>query len=403
MKLLHELTSSIFHITNDAVGSYFPIVQKFLSGEKVEIEKQVLELQVYQANGEAIFIPENTLSAEFLSKNITDNAVAILPITGPLMKSDFCGAMGMQSMANVIRMLADNEKVKSIVLNIDSPGGSVDGTVDVGAAVEYAKNKKNVIAYVDGLCASASYRIAVGANSIIAKQGSIIGSIGTMYQLVDDTEAQQKRGYKLITINADASSEKNLAVDLAKNGDASVLKKELLNPINDLFLADVRKARPQVNESALKGSTYISSKAKSLGLIDEETLLPDIIASELNKIESKKSSMKFFNKLAQFLGLEQMSEQTQLNAEQLEKLEGMQEMHLNAIAEREATIEQQLNTIQSKENEIEDLKQELEALKKAPSVLPTQTTGESTAIKKDFSHVKEPTIKAFFEKTFNNN
>jgi ClpP class serine protease len=303
-------------------------------------------------------------------------------------------------MANVIRILADNEKVKSIVLNIDSPGGSVDGTVDVGAAVEYAKSKKNVIAYVDGLCASASYRIAVNANSIIAKQGSIIGSIGTMYQLVDDTEAQQKRGYKLITINADASSEKNLAVDLAKNGDASVLKKELLNPINNLFLADVRKARPQVNESALKGSTYISSKAKSLGLIDEEALLPDIIASELNK--SKKSSMKFFNKLAQFLGLEQMSEQTQLNAEQLEKLEGMQEMHLNAIAEREATIEQQLNTIQSKENEIEDLKQELETLKQAPGVLPTQTKGESTAIKKDFSHVKEPGIKEFFEKTFNN-
>jgi ClpP class serine protease len=111
------------------------------------------------------------------------DATAIIPITGPIFRranlfTEISGATSVEVLATDIRAAADDPAIARIVLEIDSPGGQATGISELAAQIRAVA--KPVIAYVDGMAASAAYWLASAADEIVADKTALLGSIGVV-------------------------------------------------------------------------------------------------------------------------------------------------------------------------------------------------------------------------------
>ena len=79
-----------------------------------------------------------------------------------------------------VAKLADDDRVKALIVEIDSPGGSVSGGEALHDVIALVAAKKPVVVVMDGIAASAGYMIAVPAARIFAQSGTLTGSIGVL-------------------------------------------------------------------------------------------------------------------------------------------------------------------------------------------------------------------------------
>lgn len=158
--------------------------------------------------------------------------------------------------------------VQAVVLEIDSPGGESMGSIEVGNRVRTLS--KPVYSLVDGLCASAAYKIASGSTAIIATESSMVGSIGTIIQILNTKEAMNKMGiYKTVFTNSDA-------VLKSSGSDFGSLSEEQKNYIQSQaedsglrFQEFIKRNRPEIDGSeCFNGAVFIASDASIIGLID---------------------------------------------------------------------------------------------------------------------------------------
>ena len=153
--------------------------------------------------------------------------IAVIYLSGALMKNDYCGWLGTQSLLTLFNLACDTETIQQIVLLIDSPGGSVDGTFSFADAV--SECCKPVTTVISGMCASAAYWIGSSAAKVYATSPTdIIGSIGTMITLVDQSKYLADMGIVVRTFYADDSVNKNAEFTQAQKGEGKMLVKNLL-------------------------------------------------------------------------------------------------------------------------------------------------------------------------------
>ncbi len=212
------------------------------------------------------------------AKGEVDNAngqVQVVRMSDPIAKYDYCGSLGSQTYAQHILAADADPTVKSILLWIDSPGGQVDGTEQLAKAVKFAK--KPVVAYTDGMMASAAYWIGSSAREIIASGdnggwNNVIGSIGTMAMFRDDSAKLEKEGVRIHAVFATQSKDKWGDFREMQSGNFTKLI-ESLDGINASFLSAVQSNRTGKldldNENVLTGKTYNAKKAIKYGLIDK--------------------------------------------------------------------------------------------------------------------------------------
>lgn len=137
-----------------------------------------------------------------------DGAVAVVPVYGVLSnKMDAMSAMsGGTSYAGIKKALhaaLSSEDVKAVVLDIDSPGGSVPGTDELATEIRRIRGgDKPIIAQVNSLAASAAYWIAASTDEIVVTPSGRAGSIGVYTAHDDISAALEKRGIKRTYISA---------------------------------------------------------------------------------------------------------------------------------------------------------------------------------------------------------
>ncbi len=95
-----------------------------------------------------------------------------------------------------INKLAEDESIKAVIVNINSPGGSVVGSESLYNALRKIAQKKPVVAVMHSVAASGGYLVSLGADYIIAHNGTITGSIGVLMQTAEITELAEKIGIK---------------------------------------------------------------------------------------------------------------------------------------------------------------------------------------------------------------
>jgi signal peptide peptidase SppA len=299
------------------------------------------------------------------------NQVAILPINGALMKEDFCGWFGTASLRNELSKINATDSIQAIVLLIDSPGGTVDGTQALAEAIK-ASNKET-IAVIDGMAASAAYWIASAADRIIAtSKTDIIGSIGTMCSFYDRSQYMAENGVILREYYATDSKDKNKMMRKAMDGDGKLLIEEMLNPTNDIFLEAVRTNRGQgLNEKeTLTGKTFLAEDALKYGLIDEvssfDTTISNLLQKNKNSLTMKIGAA--FKNLIAFLSIKLSSDtdQVDLTQEQLEKIDAVLPELATAkerITEMEASAATAAETVSQLQGQVTSLTTERDALK----------------------------------------
>lgn len=247
-------------------------------GEEDFTPEQVKAVSILTGMSGVMVAPQSTWEMRDF-KGFAGAETVVIPVSGPLMKNDYCGALGTASLRSLFAAAEAESSVKNIVLAIDSPGGTVDGTE--GFAGQIAASTKRTICAVDGTCASAAMWIGSSCNEMYAtSQTDFVGSIGTMVSMTDNSEAMKSRGVVLREYYATASTDKNKVFKEAREGDGKALISEVLDPINNVFMATVTANRGgKLDPSTLTGKMYPAQAAVQLGLLDGIMSMEQIISN----------------------------------------------------------------------------------------------------------------------------
>jgi protease-4 len=202
--------------------------------------------------------------------------IALITMRG-LISSSIPGSVSdsmVEDMRLALQQARDDNRVKAIVLEIDSPGGEVTASDQIYSAVTKARARKPVVIYMDSLAASGGYYIACGGKFLMANETTITGSIGVIIQTLNYEQLFNKIG---------------LASVVFKSGKF----KDILNG-----------ARPMTpEERELIQSFVMQTYDKFLGIVSKERSLPaDMLRNTIadGRILSGKEALN--NKLIDGLG-----------------------------------------------------------------------------------------------------
>lgn len=173
-----------------------------------------------------------------------------------------------------------NEKVKAIVLRIDSPGGGVGPAQEIHAEVKKVQLEKKVLVSMGSVAASGGYYIACAADKIIANPGSITGSIGVIVESLNVEGLFRKLGLRSTVIKS--GRHKDIGSPLRKmTPEEKKLLQGVLDSVHDQFIravAEGRKLPLEKVRSLADGRIFSGDQAKTLGLVDDLGNLQDTIA-----------------------------------------------------------------------------------------------------------------------------
>jgi len=213
------------------------------------------------------------------------DGVAHIPISGPMMKQvpsifNWLGikATSTEAVREELAVAVESDMVDSIVLDIDSPGGTVDGTAALAADVRAASSLKPVTAVAPDLMASAAMWVGAQASKVHVGEAATIGSIG-VYSVVDDTHRMyEEQG--VYTHVVSTHELKGAFVDGSQVTQAQLddLEREM-NEINDVFISAVASGRRMSADSVrglATGQTWVGQIAVSKGLADRVISASDL-------------------------------------------------------------------------------------------------------------------------------
>ena len=206
------------------------------------------------------------------------NNVGILRIEGVItQKSDIFtmifGGATLDTLAEDFRSLVENDDIDTIILDIDSPGGTVSGVQEFANMVFDAREKKRIISISSSIMASAAMWIGAAADIVLISGGTVVtGSIGVLTTHVDVSGLEQDLGIKTTEITA--GREKRIASTFAPLTDVgrSTLQAQV-DKIMEVFVGDIAKFRgvsdQEVRSNMADGKTFIGDNAVKAGLVDD--------------------------------------------------------------------------------------------------------------------------------------
>lgn len=167
--------------------------------------------------------------------------------------------------------IAKSPAVKGVILTIDSPGGTTVGGEAIFDAVRRIAAAKPVVAQIGTLAASAGYMIASAADHIVARQTSIVGSIGVLIQYPDLTGLMDKIGIKLEEVKSAPLKAEPSPFNPTTDEERAMVRRLIMDSYN-WFVDLVAERRPLSRDEVLKladGSIFTGRQAVGLKLVDE--------------------------------------------------------------------------------------------------------------------------------------
>lgn len=214
------------------------------------------------------------------------NQIAIVYAEGEIVDGKGTSSqIGSDRLAKELRKLRLDEKVKAVVLRVNSPGGSATASEVIGREVDLIRKQKPVIVSMGNFAASGGYWIAMGADQIFAQANTVTGSIGVFGLLFNIQDIASKNGitWDIVKTSKFADIQTN---SRPKSPEELARLQKVVNLIYDRFISNVATRRKlpknQVQEIA-QGRVWSGSQAKQLGLVDEIGGLDAAIAAAAKK------------------------------------------------------------------------------------------------------------------------
>lgn len=218
-----------------------------------------------------------------------DKRIALIDVEGAITSTSLSTLLGGVQEGNSVSLLkekldhaARDERVKAVVLRINSPGGGVTASDQMYAEIRAfrERTKKPVIASLGDTAASGGYYVACAAERIVACPTTVTGSIGVIMMTPQINGLLSKIGAQMNVIKSAPMKDVGSPFREMTAEDRAVFQK-IIDAMYERFLDVVANARPQIARERLRqladGRVYIASDAVSNGLVDEIGSLPDVI------------------------------------------------------------------------------------------------------------------------------
>lgn len=146
--------------------------------------------------------PESAARRQAQTAGMSGKGVQVIPVYGVLAHRAYAVAntskplTSTEALAAQVQAAADDPNVGTILLDVDSPGGSVFGVQELADTVAGARKRKHVVAQVNNTAASGAYWVASQASEIVVTPSGMVGSIGVIVPHVDTSAARERVGIK---------------------------------------------------------------------------------------------------------------------------------------------------------------------------------------------------------------
>lgn len=220
----------------------------------------------------------------------TERRIVLLDIDGLLrnQRSETLFGAGGENPVSMLKekldKAADDDRVRAVVLRINSPGGTVTSSDLMYTEVRRFRERsgKPVIASMMDVCASGGYYIACAADRIYAHPTSVTGSIGVIMIAPDVSGTMAKLGIQANVIKSGALKDSGSPLREMTDADRAVFE-SMIGQMYARFLDVVAAGRPGLTLDRIRtladGRVYLAPQAREAGLIDDVGTLEDAVAA----------------------------------------------------------------------------------------------------------------------------
>jgi signal peptide peptidase SppA len=266
-----------------------------MSKEEIALVKQPAKEPAYFAisEGDTLDGRMSTATALEIAAGSPSNAqrskagqIAVLPISGTIshrmgMMSEMSGGTSTERFTQWLRAAVNDPSVKAIVLDVNSPGGTVDGVPELADEIYKANQIKPVTAVANAQAASAAYWLASQAKELVVTPSGIVGSIGVFGAHEDMSEALASAGVKISLVSAGKyKTEGNPFEPLSEEARAALQAD--VNNYYEMFTKAVARGRNSdqatVKAGFGEGRMVSAAKAVKAGMADRVATLDQTLA-----------------------------------------------------------------------------------------------------------------------------
>ena len=202
------------------------------------------------------------LSKEGHDETKTDRAISVVELSGEILTSE--------KFTRALRKAVEDDKIKGIVVEIDSPGGAVGAAEEMYRAIVAADKKKPVLCSMGSMAASGGFYAAMGCRKIFTHEGTLSGSIGVILMMPNVTDIMAKVGVNVNIIKSGQFKDSGSPFRAVSDADRTMMQ-SLINQAYEQFLRviaagrklDIEKIRPIADGRIILGESLVQ-----LGLAD---------------------------------------------------------------------------------------------------------------------------------------
>lgn len=224
--------------------------------------------------------------------------VAVLPVYGPIsarqnLFADTSGGTSLDQLTSAFKGALNDPSIDAIVLEFDSPGGTVDGITELAAEIRAGRSVKPVYAIANTMAASAAYWLATQAEKVFVAPSGTVGAVGVFTAHHDLSAAMEMEGDNVTLIASSVSPYKvegNQYEPLSDDALANIQAQ--VDTFGSMFVADVSKGRgvpvETVRQSYGQGRSSLAADALAAGMVDGIATLDDVVRQAARAAVAKK-------------------------------------------------------------------------------------------------------------------
>ena len=207
-----------------------------------------------------------------LSSASNGDTVAVIPLQGEIgygSSNSSDSVVTPEMIQNSITQAESDSSVSSIVIDVNSPGGSPVASEEIMSSIK--TSKKPVVVWISDVGASGAYLASSSADKIIASPSSMVGSIGVIMQITDLSKYYQANGINISSIKAGQYKDMGVDYQPLTTPERNMLQGMVNDDYNHFIdiVSTNRHLDKNYTESIAQGKIYTGTQAKNLKLVDE--------------------------------------------------------------------------------------------------------------------------------------
>ena len=278
----------------------------FLDDAQTAVQQKLIDSLVYSSDMKEIIeklvdkdyntLTINDMKLVARNKEYSKNRIAIVYAVGEIDGSNKNDGIDSEDISEDLLDIADNDKIKAVVLRINSPGGSAYGSEQIWKAVSVVKSKKPIVVSMGDYAASGGYYIACNTDRIFAQPTTLTGSIGIFGIFPNIGGLTDKLGIKFDNVKTNKYSDFGATYRPMNTEERAILQRYINNGY-ELFTKRCAEGR-NMNIDSLKaiaeGRIYSGTDAMRLGLVDEMGGLEEAITFAAKKANISNYTLKYY-------------------------------------------------------------------------------------------------------------